>query len=337
MNLLLPNLNIFLTEPIPVAYGSMWGAGSGLYSMPQYSLVSHGTTFVIRRKEWNGTPGDYAALRSSNWGAEGVYSYHESFGLHNFRIIGGADHYNDPEVKESGIQIWRAGEQSRIEEVFVSRCNDYGIEFAGGNHATGYLRNISSFTHGLGAVAIIGGGQVIADLISSDDCPAQFVIKPNAKGSIGNGTKLYVRGTKMETGPAPTRPTGKGMMLLEAEGWFQAHFVGVMYSRVVQLPECFMRLKADPRMPSKVTVEGFMDFYLPRSIIHDRNTKQRHQFGGEFASTISSIKWTSAGELSIDGPFRTIENTCDNRLAPIPLDPMTGKPKDVWDLSLIHI
>lgn len=328
------DLRVMVTAPITLHQGIIFGTGSGQYSQPQYSLVSNGTTFVIRRDKWNGEPGDYAAFRSNNWGREGTYSYHESYGLRDFRIEGGyvqSERYN-PAIKESGIQIWRAGETSYIRDIYVTNCNDYGIEFSGGNHATAQISNITSFLHGKGAIGIIGGGQLAAYFVSSDDCPAQFVVARTDKGSMGNGTKLMVFGNKMETGITTNRTVNEGMMLVDADGWFQGVFIGVMYSRVSALPETLVRIKPHPDMPSKIIIQGFTDFYLPKTILHDRSSRIRYQFKGSlFASTINTITWTSVDGLKADGPFDILTETCDEILPPLPLDPNTGKVIGSWN------
>jgi hypothetical protein len=169
---------------------------------------------------------------------------------------------------------------------------------------------------------------------SFDDNPAIFHVRPDAAGSIGNGTAIKAFGIKFETGKTAARPYSRGQELLDSEGmWTKLDVYGMAYSRVNSVPHALIRYKGQAGLRSVVNLYGITWFDKPAYLLHDRDKGTLYEVDAPgFSSAITTWSWNSVDGvvLSPGVTLRTVPATCDERLAPLARDPMTGQPIGSW-------
>lgn len=329
--------------------GVVWGEGSQGF-VHSWVIKPGGTTLIYDHAGWDGDPDKRYLIKDQTWGRVDNFGYTEGAQLHGFKIMGQGTGLYDPSYHFSAIGAWKRGEVSNIADVFIYNANNYGIEMGGQFHATFYSERVSIFKCGLGAYGVIGGGHMQVHMGSFDDNPAVFHCLPDASGSIGNGTAIKLYGGKMETGQNlnAERPYSRGQLLVDGEGWIKFDSYGLAYSRVNTKPHLLFRVKsvASPAPPGRpanqpqecrINMFGTTWFNCPAYLLHDRNKGELIPMdipAGSDAvnSSISSFSWsgTKGVTWSPGVTLTPIPATCDQRLAPLPRDPMTGNLVGSW-------
>lgn len=309
--------------------GSPWGGSHG----------QGGTCFEIDHDAWLGTETD-AVFMSSTWGNETLFGYHESFGLFDCRIDGRkrTDVY-DPARKKSGLKIWDMGSGARIDRVFIENMEGANFHFARGTFVN--VGSIVTFRSNLTGVYFEGGGQGTFEAVESDENPSVF--RCEAGWGRGGGVILHCDWLKVETGPAPGRPTGKGTMVMDSEGWTEATFEKIFYAAVGTIPNCMFRVNNTSGNNSFVDVDSITLFGACRNMFHDVKARKVYRFqapgglnaNGYWGTRTKGFRWDSDG----GGTFtphpaistEVVNGTGTGRLAVFTTNGSTGAPDGTWD------
>jgi hypothetical protein len=315
--------------------GQVWGEGTQGYVLDSWGVKPGGTTLVYDHAGWDGDPAQRFMFRDMTWGRVDNFGYTESSQLHGFKIMGQGTGLYDPSYHFSAIGAWKAGEDYLIEDVFIYEANNYGIELGGQFHATFYTERVSIFKCGVGAYGVIGGAHMQVHMGSYDDNPSVFHVRPDAQGSIGNGTSLKVYGIKFETGKTAARPYSRGQQLLDAEDcWVKMDVYGFAYSKVNSMPHSLIRYKGKAGLRSSVNIYGVTWFDRPAYMLHDRDKGRLYEMDATngFGSNVTTWCWNSVDGviLSPGVTLKDVAASCDQRLAPLARDPMTGNAVGSW-------
>jgi hypothetical protein len=308
--------------------GIVWGEGSQGFQLDSWNVKSGGTTLIYDHAGWDGDPSKRYLIKDMTWGRVDNFGYTEGAQLHGFKIMGGGTGLNDPSYHFSAIGAWKRGEVSTIDNVFIYNANTHGVELGGQFHATFHSDKVSIFKSGVGAYGIYGGAHMQVFMGSYDDNHNVFYVRPDAAGSIGNGTAIKAYGIKFETGKTDGRPYSTGQQLADIENsWVMMDVYGFYYSKVNSMPHSLIRYKGKSGMRSTINLFGVTWFDKPAYMLHDRDKGtlyEMDQIG--FSSAVTTWCWNSVDGvvLSPGVSLRPVPATCDQRLAPLPRDPMTG-------------
>jgi hypothetical protein len=319
-----------LTKP----QGIVRGQGSQGFLLDSWSTKSGGTTLVYDHAGWDGDQAQRFLFKDMTWGRVDNFGYTEGAQLIGFKIMGQGTGLYDPSYHFSAIGAWKAGEDYLIEDVFIYNANNFGIELGGQFHATFYSERVSIFKCGIAAYGIIGGAHMQVHMGSFDDNGDVFHVRPDSKGSIGNGTAIKAYGIKFETGKTDARPYSRGQQLLDADGvWVMLDVYGFYYSKVNSMPHSLMRVKSKDGLRCTVNLYGVTWFDKPAYMLHDRNKAVLFRMDQQgFSSAVTAWSWNSIDGVTLS-PGVTLPTepaTCDQRLAPLPRDPMTGSAVGTW-------
>jgi hypothetical protein len=323
--------------------GIVRGQGSQGYQLDSWSVKPGGTTLIYDHAGWDGV-GNHAGyggdasqrflFKDMTWGRVDNFGYTEGAQLIGFKIEGQGTGLHNPAYHFSAIGAWKAGEIYLIEDVFIYNANNFGIELGGQFHATFYSERVSIFKSGIGAYGIFGGAHMQLHMGSFDDNGDVFHVRPDSKGSIGNGTAIKCYGIKFETGKTDARPYSRGQQLLDADGvWVMLDVYGFYYSKVNSMPHSLMRVKSQSGLRCTVNLYGVTWFDKPAYMLHDRNKAVQFRMDQQgFSSAVTAWSWNSIDGVTFS-PGVTLAPepaTCDQRLAPLPRDPMTGSAVGTW-------
>lgn len=322
--------------------GTVTGQGSQGYQLDSWNVKPGGTTLIYDHAGWDGV-GNHAGyggdakerfiFKDMTWGRVDNFGYTEGAVVKGFKIMGNSNDLHDPSYHFSAIGAWKAGEGYNIEDVFIYSCNNHGIELGGQFHATFYSERVSIFKCGIGAYGIYGGGHLQVHMGSFDDNPSVFHVRPTGT-DIGNGTAIKAYGIKFETGKTAARPYSRGQQLMDSEDmWVKLDVYGFYYSKVNSMPHSLIRYKGKQGLRSVVNLYGVTWFDKPAYMLHDRDKGQLFEMDQTgFSSAVTTWCWNSVDGvvLSPGVNLRTVPATCDQRLAPLPRDPMTGGAIGSW-------
>ena len=334
-NILWPHGTFRIDIDLIKPQGQVIGEGTQGYVLDSWGVKPGGTTLVYDHAGWDGDPAQRFIFRDMTWGRVDNFGYTESAQLKGFKIQGQGTGLYDPTYHFSAVGAWKAGEDYLIEDVFIYEANNYGVELGGQFHATFYSERVSIFKCGIGAYGILGGAHMQVHMGSYDDNPSVFHVRPDAAGSIGNGTSLKVYGIKFETGKTAARPYTRGQQLLDAEDvWVKLDVYGFAYSKVNSMPHSLIRYKGKAGLRSSVNIYGVTWFDRPAYMLHDRDKGRLYEMDATngFGSNVTTWCWNSVDGviLSPGVTLRDVAASCDQRLAPLPRDPMTGNAVGSW-------
>ena len=334
-NILWPHGTFRIDLDLIKPQGQVIGQGTQGYVLDSWGVKPGGTTLIYDHAGWDGDPAQRFIFRDMTWGRVDNFGYTESAQLKGFKIQGQGTGLYDPTYHFSAIGAWKAGEDYLIEDVFIYEANNYGIELGGQFHATFYSERVSIFKCGVGAYGVIGGAHMQVHMGSFDDNPSVFHVRPDANGSIGNGTSLKVYGIKFETGKTAARPYSRGQQLLDAEDvWVKMDVYGFAYSKVNSMPHSLIRYKGKSGLRSSVNIYGVTWFDRPAYMLHDRDKGRLYEMDATngFGSNVTTWCWNSVDGviLSPGVTLRDVAASCDQRLAPLARDPMTGNAVGSW-------
>jgi hypothetical protein len=314
--------------------GIVWGEGSQGFQLDSWNVKSGGTTLIYDHAGWDGDPSKRYLIKDMTWGRVDNFGYTEGAQLHGFKIMGGGTGLNDPSYHFSAIGAWKRGEVSTIDNVFIYNANTHGVELGGQFHATFHSDKVSIFKSGVGAYGIYGGAHMQVFMGSYDDNHNVFYVRPDAAGSIGNGTAIKAYGIKFETGKTDGRPYSTGQQLADIENsWVMMDVYGFYYSKVNSMPHSLIRYKGKSGMRSTINLFGVTWFDKPAYMLHDRDKGTLYEMDQTgFSSAVTTWCWNSVDGvvLSPGVSLRPVAATCDQRLAPLPRDPMTGGAIGSW-------
>ena len=350
VNIRIPAGRYLINYPLPLAFGIYTGAGSSEFftNGPDYggTFGQGSTSLHLDQAGWQGTDDD-AIWQSGTWGDENLFGYNEAFQLLNMRLVGNkASNVYDPNLLKCGVQVWDMGSNAFIHNVFADDFEGAGFHFVRGTYAN--TGQIASFNNNLCAIWLEGGGQHVFNSVESDECPAVFRVE-GGYGRVGS-TSFHCSWLKLETGPAPNRPIGKGTMVMDAQAWVQAHFDTIQYAAVNGAPHCMFRINADFNNTGtlanscQVSVSQFNLFGPCYGLLHDVfnrklwiNNALSGQFNGNgyFRTLVKDFRWTSelGGKLvsTFYQPDLASSNMAPGRLATLPIDPNTGNFVGTWN------
>ena len=304
------------------------------------------TSDILHSEEMN-------VFQSGTWGDPNLFGYNEAFQFSDFRIEGDTplDDFDEAEA-DAGMAVWDMGSSAQINNVFTNGFAD-GFHFVRGTYVN--CGQIVSFRHLRSAVFCQGGGQFRFTAVESDECPAVFRIEGgyDRPGSAS----FHCDWLKVETGPAPSRPVGKGTMVMDGHGWINASFDHVQYASVNQMPHCMFRINSDLDNNNaandntcSVKVNSLALFGPCYNLFHDvrsRRLWRMHAPGGQsnkngyWRTLVKSFEWISdtqgGGGGKLISPFFqpvVVPNVHPGRRQPLNIDPMTGNMIGTWDETL---
>lgn len=321
--------------PLMVAFGEYHGQGTSAFYAGG-TIPQGGTELYVDHSGWMGDAKTKNIFQSNTWGREDLYSYNESFVIDGYRLVGmKTGETYDANVESSGIAIWDAGSTSRIGRIFVENFNTAGIHLVRGTPATVDL--VTSFRNNLAGVYLEGGGMHHFGTMEFDENPAMFYVR-GGHGRSG-ATCLQVDYVKAETGIAPGRSTAKYQMVMDAEGWINAHFSSISYASVGAIPHAMFRVKGDVNS-SNVKVDNVQLFGPCFAWMQDvKNGKLWPitapgglNLNGYWGTPQHGFSWSSDGTFTADfGGVVTPIPCASNRLDGVNVDPMTGAPVTQWN------
>ena len=350
VNVRIPAGRYQINYPLPLAFGIYTGAGSSEFftNGADYggSFGQGSTSLHLDIARWQGTMTD-GIWQSGTWGDENLFGYNEAFQLLNMRLVGEKEsNVYDPTKLRCGVQVWDMGSCAFIHNVFADDFEAAGFHFVRGTYAN--CGQVASFNNNLCAFWLEGGGQHVFNSVECDECPAVFRVE-GGYGRVGS-TSFHCSWLKTETGPAPNRPIGKGMMVMDAQAWVQAHFGTIQYAAVNGSPHCMFRINADFNNTGtlanscQVKVDMLNLFGPCYGLLHDVfnrklwiNNALSGQFNqnGYFRTLVKDFRWTSElnGALvsTFFQPVLASTNMAPGRLATLPIDPNTGNFIGTWN------
>lgn len=350
VNVRIPAGRYQINYPLPLAFGIYTGAGSSEFftNGPDFggTFGQGSTSLHVDIARWQGTDED-AVWQSGTWGDENLFGYNEAFQLLNMRIVGNKESnvYNAAKLK-CGVQVWDMGSNAFIHNVFCDDFEGAGFHFVRGTYVN--VGQAASFNNNLAAFWLEGGGQHNFNSVESDECPATFRVE-GGYGRVGS-TSFNCSWYKSETGQAPNRPIGKGTMVMDAQGWVQAHFGTVQYAAVNGAPHCMFRINADFNNTGTLSNScqvnvAMLNLFGPcYGLLHDvfnRKLWLNNALSGQlnqngyFRTLVKDFRWTSelSGRLvsTFYQPDLGSVNMAPGRLATLPIDPNTGNFIGTWN------
>lgn len=256
--------------PLMAAFATYRGQGtSAFYYVGTKAQGS--TELVLDIAGWQGDPADKNIFQSNTWGRDDLYSYHESFVIDGYRLVGSKASENyDPSYRSSGIAIWDAGSTSEIGRVFCENFNTAGVHLVRGT--TSKINNLTSFRNNLAGIFIEGGGMHHFIHTEFDENPACIYVRGGH--GRGAGAHIQVDYLKSETGIAEGRPVPKYQMIMDAEGWVNAYFGSIAHATITKyfagIPHAMFRMKTDVNS-SKLEVKNVQLFGPCYAWLQDAN------------------------------------------------------------------
>lgn len=201
--------------------GGHYRGSSSSYS---WSNGGNGTALIMDEAGWQGDMSFRNLLESTTKYASSIWTaYLENSLVENVRLEGQChwkDH--DPSYRSNGISIFRSGENFKMDQVFASGFNGYGIEMIGSTPL--HAGTLSCFSNTYGGLGVVGGDLSTQNIgvLSGDDNPALLRVDSYDDGSntLRAGGCVNIGLIKHETGKRNPR---KGQMVCIADGHTGTH------------------------------------------------------------------------------------------------------------------
>lgn len=325
--------------PCLMAFGNYYGHGTSRFYYGG-TIPQGGTEIRLDYGGWLGKGNERIVFRGATWGREDLSSYQEAFTMQGFRVVGdGGDNpgtYNAA-INCSGLAIWDAGSVSHLRDLFIENFGTAAIYSVRGTPLT--CDNLTIFRNGFAGVLLEGGGSWNFDgTMEFDENPSMFYSRAG-HGRPGWGS-LCVDHVKSETGPAPGRPVGVGQAVLVSEDGIDAHFGKIDYAAVGIIPHTMFYVNA--KVNASFVKADMIHLFGPcYGLMQDAANGKLWKFtapgglnqNGYWATPTKDFAWTNIGggqlKCSFDAPAQV--TVAKNRLAPLPIDPMTGAPVGSWN------